>query len=108
MSIWDHMHKAGKTPAPQTIDRAPDASLSILWDDGATTATTPLALRQGCPCAHCVDEMTGQRTLDPASVPQDIGIRSMEPVGNYAVRIVFSDGHETGLFDWRLLRALSK
>ncbi|HEY3450785.1 MAG TPA: DUF971 domain-containing protein [Myxococcales bacterium] len=108
MSIWDYMHKAGKDPAPQSIDRADDGSLAIRWDDGKTTSTTAQALRQGCPCAMCVDEMTGKRTLDPATVPPDLAIREMTPVGNYAVRIVFSDGHETGLFDWRLLRALSK
>ena len=108
MSIWDYMHKAGKDPAPQSIDRGPEGSLSIRWDDGKTTSITAQALRQGCPCAMCVDEMTGKRTLDPGSVPADLGFKEMTPVGNYAVRIVFSDGHETGLFDWRLLRALSK
>jgi len=108
MSIWDYMHKAGKDPVPQAIDRGPEALLSIRWDDGKTTKVGARDLRVGCPCALCVDEMTGQRTLDPATVPQDVSIREMSPVGNYAVRVVFSDGHETGLFDWRLLRALSK
>lgn len=107
MSIWDYMHRAGKPPAPQSIDRSPDGSLAIQWDDGQATRVTPRALRIGCPCALCVDEMTGQRTLDPASVPQDVSLKGMEAVGNYAVRVQFSDGHETGLFDWKLLRALS-
>ena len=102
------MHKAGKDPAPQAIDRAPDGSLSIRWDDGARTVAAARDLRLGCPCAFCVDEMTGQRTLDPARVPQDLSIQQIAPVGNYAVRVTFSDGHQTGLFDWRLLRALSR
>lgn len=108
MSIWDYMRKAGKDPAPLSIDRGPGNALSIRWDDGTTTTATAQSLRQACPCALCVDEMTGRRTLDVASVPADLGFREMTPVGNYAVRIVFSDGHETGLFDWRLLKALSK
>ncbi|MBI5547973.1 MAG: DUF971 domain-containing protein [Deltaproteobacteria bacterium] len=107
MSIWDHMRKAARPPAPQSIDRLPDGALSIRWDDAQTTRVEPRALRLGCPCAVCVDEMTGARLLDPERVPQDVGIKVLEPVGNYAVRIVFSDAHETGLFDWTLLRKLS-
>jgi len=108
MSIWDYMHKAGKAPAPLAIDSASDGSLSIRWDDGATTRATARDLRLGCPCALCVDEMTGNRILDPNAVPAEVSIKDMAPVGNYAVRVIFSDAHETGLFDWRLLRQLSK
>ena len=108
MSIWDYMHRAAKAPAPQSIDRAPDGSLAILWDDGQTTVATARALRLGCPCARCVDEMTGQRTLDPATVPEDVAIAETTLVGNYAVRVAFSDSHDTGLFNWTLLRTLSR
>jgi ATP-binding protein involved in chromosome partitioning len=108
MGIWDYMHKAGKVSAPVSIEKAAGGALSIRWDDGVTTATNARDLRLGCPCALCVDEMTGKRTLDPATVPQDVAIREMTPVGNYAIRVVFSDAHETGLFDWPLLRQLSK
>ena len=107
MSIWDHMRKADKPPVPQAIDRSPDGSLAIAWDDGKATRVGARALRLGCPCAGCVDEMTGRPVLDPATVPEDLAIAGMDGVGNYAVRITFSDGHQTGLFDWALLRRLS-
>jgi DUF971 family protein len=106
MSIWDHMHKAEKPPTPQAIDRAPDG-FAIRWDDGVTTRVSVRKLRLGCPCAMCVDEATGRPLLDPQSVAEGIGVTRMEQVGNYAVRIVFTDGHETGLFDWALMRRLS-
>ena len=39
---------------------------------------------------------------------RNVGIRALEPVGNYAVRIVFDDGHETGLFSWKYLFELGQ
>ena len=59
-----------------------------------------------CRCAACVDELTGVRTLDISSIADDIIIDDMQLVGNYALRIDWSDGHSTGLYSWKLLRAL--
>jgi DUF971 family protein len=53
-----------------------------------------------------VDEFTGERTLDVASIADDIRIDDMQLVGNYALRIGWSDGHSTGLYTWSRLRAL--
>jgi DUF971 family protein len=53
-----------------------------------------------------VDEFTGERTLDVASIADDIRIDDMQLVGNYALRIGWSDGHSTGLYTWTRLRAL--
>ena len=38
---------------------------------------------------------------------QDVGIRAIEPVGAYAVRLVFDDGHDSGLYSWKYLRELA-
>jgi len=48
-----------------------------------------------------------RRILDPASVPADITIEKMELVGSYAVRVRWSDGHNSGLYTWERLRELS-
>lgn len=61
-------------------------------------------LRVGCRCALCVDERTGERILDPASVPADVSVADIKLVGNYALQITFSDGHDTGLFTYGRLR----
>jgi DUF971 family protein len=53
-----------------------------------------------------VDEFTGEQTLDVASIADDIRIVDMQLVGNYALRIGWSDGHSTGLYTWTRLRAL--
>lgn len=63
-------------------------------------------VRINCNCASCVDENTGIRLLDPASVPEEITITDMQLVGNYAVRIHWSDKHSTGLCTWEHLYRL--
>lgn len=81
--------------------------LRITWAD--TQADFPLAfLRRQCECAHCVNEWTGEQILDPASVPDDIVIQKMDLVGNYAVRLEWSDGHNSGLYTWKRLRELAE
>jgi DUF971 family protein len=81
--------------------------LRLTWADGV--AELPFVfLRRNCGCAHCVDEWTGQRLLDPASVPDDIAIQKMDLVGSYAVRIQWSDGHSDGLYSWDMLRELAR
>jgi ATP-binding protein involved in chromosome partitioning len=75
-------------------------ALRISWPGGRCVDLPYRYLRESCECAHCVHEITGQRLLDPAVIPTDIHIREMKLVGNYALRIAWSDGHDTGLFTW--------
>ena len=81
-------------------------SLLITWEEGHIGRYVYRTLRGECPCAGCVDELTGARTLDIASIAIDITIAGMQLVGNYALRIDWSDGHCTGLYSWNMLRAL--
>jgi DUF971 family protein len=53
-----------------------------------------------------VDEWTQKRTFDPALIKPDMSVSAMTPVGNYAIRLTFADGHQTGIFPWKLLREL--
>jgi DUF971 family protein len=55
-----------------------------------------------------VDEWTSARTLDPDSVPETLTIRRVEPVGNYALRIDFSDQHATGIYPFTVLREVTE
>jgi DUF971 family protein len=79
--------------------------LRLVWPDRENLI--PFAFLRGeCQCAHCVNEWTGERLLDPATIPADISIERMELVGNYAVRVYWSDGHQSGLYTWERLRSL--
>ena len=82
--------------------------LLIVWRDDLTAHLPLKKIREACGCARCVDEITGRPILDPTTVPVDISIDEMKLIGNYAVKIVWSDGHSTGLFTWELLRKLSE
>ena len=84
-----------------------DGVLQVSWPDGGVAQIPFKVLRCQCTCAECVDEYTGVRRLDPANVPDDVSVQSMELVGAYALRIVWTDGHETGLYTWGKLRELT-
>ncbi len=81
------------------------AVLNIAWSDGQFDLPF-VFLRGKCACAQCVNEWTGEQILDPATVPEDITIEKMELVGSYAVRVRWSDGHNSGLYTWERLREL--
>ncbi len=97
------------TPAttPTRIDQAGPRALSITWADGATHVYDVRELRLACGCAHCVDEWSGAERLDPASVPDDVRPLRIESVGRYALQIEWSDGHTSGIYPFRRLRALA-
>ena len=73
--------------------------LTIEWEGGEESIVHYRALRAASPSA--------QNKLESAEdVPETISVDKAEPVGRYAVRIHFSDGHNTGLYRWGLLHAL--
>ena len=91
---------------PVRVELFPNDELGVVWSDGREDFFRPRDLRLACPCASCVDEMTGKKILDPASVGAGVTIESWEEVGRYALAFRFSDGHRTGLYDFQLLRDL--
>lgn len=109
MSFWNSLKPVEKTVVATHVELSDDRRrVSLTWSDGAHTEITARALRQACPCAGCVEEWTGKRTLDVEQVPVDTTITSILPVGNYALSFVFHDGHGTGLYEWKSLKALTE
>ncbi len=90
---------------PYRITRREDGLL-LEWDQAGHEALYPArALRLACPCAACVDEMSGRPILDPATVPADVRPLSVALVGSYGLRVAWSDGHGTGIYTFERLRA---
>lgn len=78
-------------------------TVRFVWDEGDEDTWRARDLRVQCNCANCRSEMTGERILDPTTVPEDITVTHMELVGNYGVAIHFSDGHSTGIYQFSSL-----
>jgi DUF971 family protein len=89
---------------PVEIRRVEGREIHVTWTDGQRSVFSNKALRERCPCAGCVHELTGQRLLNPASVPSDIRADEITLVGRYAIRIRWSDGHATGIYTFQKLR----
>ena len=80
--------------------------LGIEWSDGHKGVYPVRSLRLHCPCAACVDEWSGERRLKPDDVPLFIMAQDIQPVGRYALQFSWSDGHDTGIYSYALLRQL--
>ncbi|MDR9394757.1 MAG: P-loop NTPase [Roseovarius sp.] len=95
----------GDPERPVALDHGADG-LVIGWQDGAETAIDARDLRLSCQCAACRDEMSGKRLLDPETVPLDVAPTRIWSVGNYAIGVAFSDGHSSGIYPYKALRAM--
>lgn len=91
---------------PKQMKQAGSDRLAITWNDGHESSYAVRELRLECPCASCVDEWTRKKTLRADLVPLDIRPREIRPVGRYAIMIHWSDGHNTGIYSFELLRKL--
>ena len=85
-----------------------DKTITLTFSDGERATVSNAALRRACSCALCVDEMTRQPLLDPKSIPMDIHAEKVGIIGNYAVMVDWSDGHNTGFFPYSTIRDLAK
>ena len=102
------------TPAKVRIHKTEGTGVEIDWKDGHKSAWTFAWLRNGCPCATCHEEreQNGRKPGVPKPKPQSLlpmyeaPARPVEitPVGNYAVKFKWNDGHESGIYSWEYLR----
>ncbi len=77
--------------------------VKLAWNDGRQSLVPFRELRFLCPCAHCVDENTGKRKIQMESVSADVHPTRIHTVGNYAINITWSDGHNTGIYSYDYL-----
>ena len=92
------------TPTEIKYRRA-ERVLSVTFDDGARYDLPAEYLRVHSPSAE-VRGHGGPMKLETGK--RGVGIDAVEPVGNYAVRLVFDDGHDSGLYSWRTLADLGR
>lgn len=94
---------SGPRPTEIKVRRA-EKCLDIVFDDGAAFSLPAEYLRVESPSAEVQGHGPGQKVL--VAGRRHVGIADVEAVGNYAIRIVFDDLHDTGIFSWRYLYRL--
>ena len=92
--------KPGPSPEEIALNTARDA-LTVTWDDGSSHTLSAELLRVESPSAEVQGHGEGQKTTPGGK--RGVTISGVTPVGHYAVRIQFSDGHDSGLYSWDIL-----
>ncbi|MGM0552535.1 MAG: gamma-butyrobetaine hydroxylase-like domain-containing protein [Pseudomonadota bacterium] len=96
---------SGSTHRPTDIQlHQKSRILELRYSDGSHFELPCEFLRVYSPSAEVRGHGPGQETLQVGK--EDVNITAIEPVGNYAVKLVFSDGHDTGIYDWDYLHHL--
>ncbi len=80
--------------------------LEVDFEDGLRAALPAEYLRVESPSAEVRGHSPGERVWVPGK--REVNIGRVEPIGHYAVRIVFTDGHDTGIYSWAFLRTLAE
>jgi DUF971 family protein len=94
-----------KTPRPTEINlHQVSRVLDVAFDDGRSFSLPCEYLRVFSPSAEVRGHGPGQEVLQAGK--REVGIRAIEPVGVYAVKFVFTDGHDTGIYSWDYLHEL--
>ena len=96
---------AGPWPTELRVNRA-EKLLIVTFDDGARFELPAELLRVESPSAEVKGHGPGQKTI--VAGRRHVGIMDLEPVGNYAVRIMFDDLHSTGMYSWDYLYHLGR
>jgi DUF971 family protein len=112
MHAGDDFTRDQTTPSDLKLNRD-EQRLTVTWKDGHVSVFDAVVLRKKCPCATCnaerqkQSESTALFTIlksDPGiGPPKAVGARL---VGNYAIQLHWTDNHDTGIYDFRFLRAL--
>lgn len=90
---------------PVKIKLIDQKKLLIIWDDGKEDSIDLKELRKNCPCATCLSERDKQSKMYiPLFAENQITIKSIDQVGNYAIQINWNDGHNSGIYEYSFLK----
>ena len=81
-------------------------TFSIQWNDELIQEFRLCDLQRNCPCAHCTDEVTGKRLVDPTMISENVKAIVIRNVGRYGLRIQFTSGCSTGIYSFDRLRQM--
>ncbi len=90
-------------PEPVDVDIDRGAAITVTWADGHVTRLALDDLRRRCPCARCHEE---RKAGSPPQSADHLAVTGAELVGAMGLALAWSDGHNTGVYRWELLRAV--
>ncbi|MCB0834410.1 MAG: DUF971 domain-containing protein [Bacteroidetes bacterium] len=101
------MSELNSTAEDVTVNR-PESIMTVTWSDRHQSSYSFALLRSICPCAYCDTGKHGGPARDEAAIRpadfKDIQVQRVEEVGHYALRFVWSDGHDSGIYSYEYLR----
>ncbi len=95
--------------SPQKLEIENSDTLKITWNDNSVDKIKLVDLRKNCPCAICTsqpagsDEMVVRRFTD-----SQVQVASISQVGQYAINVIWRDGHNTGIYEFDYLKELAE
>lgn len=92
-----------KNEKPQVVYQPKEGYIYIYKGENIVKKITPMELRKKCICAACIDEYTGHKILKEKNIPEDIHPTRIVEKGNYAVAMVWSDGHRSSIYPYKRL-----
>lgn len=95
-----------KSTIPNRVEPHSPTEMLFGWSNGENYAVPYFEIRFYCPCANCVDEHTGKRTLKREQVAADVKPTEVHAVGRYALQVTWSDKHSTGMYPFNLLYSI--
>lgn len=92
-------------PPEEVVHHRGRNALELRWGDGLVSRHTVLSLRAACACSSCTQARRRGQSLQ---VDAAVTLAEIRPMGGSGLQLVFSDGHQRGLFPWRYLRELAE
>lgn len=81
-------------------------AITLKWNNGRVWKVGNKELRVSCQCALCINEMTGEKMMDPAKISSEIAATQVTPLGNYAIGVTWNDGHSSGIYPYKTIEKL--
>lgn len=89
---------------PVALEKTNERTLKISWSDATYNEYDVRKLRYNCTCAKCVNEWNGERIITLESIPKNMKPLKIDSVGNYAIKITWADGHDSGIYSYNSLK----
>lgn len=94
---------------PKKLSLTKRGELKIVWDDKTESKISVEMLRRNCPCAVCISERIEQgNSYFPVFILDQLQVKSINAVGNYALSIIWNDGHDSGIYEFDFLKSISE